>query len=390
MDYYDLLLATKLSGGGGGGGGGKTSLPLKDVNFYDYDGTVVYAYTKNEWANVTDLPANPSHNGLTAQGWNFTKAEIDSLLAKIHTPLSIGQTYITSSGKTEVDISLPSYLLSPYFSLCVNGTAEIDWGDGNTTTLTGNNIDTIKNTQHTYASLGDYTIKVSVLSGKIALNGDVTSHPKQILNSGITAGYQYQDTAYQNCVKRVRIGEDVQEIKYMAFAYCSSLEYITIPNGVAIEGGWNFYHCCSLHYLTIPADTIAKADYVFAETGLKAISWKKQDSSVKGDLFFNVRELQSIYVPEGTTTISTHMFGNCSSLYSITLPSTTTTIGSNALDHCASCLEIHILATSVPSLQSNSFNNMQSTYIVYVPQESLNDYKTATVWSTIASRIVGE
>ena len=52
-------------------GGGSVSAPRKDVNFYDYDGTIVASYTTAEFANISALPANPSHTGLTAQGWNM-------------------------------------------------------------------------------------------------------------------------------------------------------------------------------------------------------------------------------------------------------------------------------------------------------------------------------
>ena len=40
----------------------------KAVNFYDYDGTIVYSYEKTEFLNRNSLPANPTHEGLTSQG----------------------------------------------------------------------------------------------------------------------------------------------------------------------------------------------------------------------------------------------------------------------------------------------------------------------------------
>ena len=43
----------------------------KDVNFYDYDGTIVESYTTAEFADISALPTNPTHTGLTAQGWNM-------------------------------------------------------------------------------------------------------------------------------------------------------------------------------------------------------------------------------------------------------------------------------------------------------------------------------
>lgn len=54
---------------GGGGGSGDASKP---VRFMDYDGSIVASYTPEEFAELTEMPANPSHDGLTAQGWNWS------------------------------------------------------------------------------------------------------------------------------------------------------------------------------------------------------------------------------------------------------------------------------------------------------------------------------
>lgn len=55
----------------------------KQINFIDYDGTLIESYTSSEWANVSVLPSNPTHTGLTSQGWNWTKAQIDAQLTAV-------------------------------------------------------------------------------------------------------------------------------------------------------------------------------------------------------------------------------------------------------------------------------------------------------------------
>jgi len=55
---------------------GATEVAEKDVNFIDYDGTILYSYTAQEAQALEALPANPTHAGLTAQGWNWTLAQI--------------------------------------------------------------------------------------------------------------------------------------------------------------------------------------------------------------------------------------------------------------------------------------------------------------------------
>ena len=88
-------------------GGSVISLPKKDVNFFDYDGTVIAAYTAAEFANLSVMPNNPSHDGLTAQGWNWSLADAKTYVMT-YGALDIGQMYITSDGKTRFYITIPS------------------------------------------------------------------------------------------------------------------------------------------------------------------------------------------------------------------------------------------------------------------------------------------
>ena len=56
--------------------GGGEPVQSKDVNFIDYDGTVLHSYTVAEAAALTALPPLPSHDGLICQGWNWCLANI--------------------------------------------------------------------------------------------------------------------------------------------------------------------------------------------------------------------------------------------------------------------------------------------------------------------------
>ena len=58
----DTTLISSLTVDVSGGGGTPVS---KDVKFYDYDGTIVYSYTPEEFAALESLPDNPTHEGLS-------------------------------------------------------------------------------------------------------------------------------------------------------------------------------------------------------------------------------------------------------------------------------------------------------------------------------------
>lgn len=78
-----------------------------DVLFIDYDGNVLYKYSKADALALSSLPALPSHDGLTCQGWNFTLEEMKARVNGVGICI-VGPMYTTSDGKTKLKIKLHS------------------------------------------------------------------------------------------------------------------------------------------------------------------------------------------------------------------------------------------------------------------------------------------
>lgn len=134
---------------------------------------------------------------------------------------------------------------------------------------------------------------------------------------------------------------DPTEIAQNAFYECTSLTSITIPNSVTSIGDCAF---CNCEYLT------------------------------------------SVTIPDSVTSIGDEAFVACSCLTSVTIPDSVTSIGTSAFDTCNGLTSITIQATTPPTLGSGAFDYTNDCPI-YVPAESVNVYKAATNWSTLASRI---
>ena len=49
-----------------------SSASPNDVVFRDYDGKILYSYSKTEIASLSELPPLPTREGLTCQEWNWT------------------------------------------------------------------------------------------------------------------------------------------------------------------------------------------------------------------------------------------------------------------------------------------------------------------------------
>jgi hypothetical protein len=355
-------VTVEVSGGGG-------SVAASDVNFRDYDGTIVASYSASDFAALTALPANPSHDGLTAQGWNWTLAKAQAYVTK-YGKLEIGQMYITDDGKTRVYIHLEQGRTSPMLGCCPSGTVDVDWGDGTAhDTLTGTSTSTVKWTpNHNYAAPGDYVIKLTVSEG-----GSMGFYGSSSINqySGLL---RYSSTGdnrnyvYRNAILAIFVGSGVTSIGDYAFCYCYSLSSVTIPSSVTSIGGNAFKNCYSLSSVTIPSSVTSIGDYAF----------------------YYCYSLSSVTIPSSVTSIGSSAFSNCYSLPSVTIPSSVTSISNNAFQNCYSVAEYHLAPTTPPTLtNANTFNNIAADCIIYVPYSAdhsiLNAYKTASNWSTYAS-----
>jgi hypothetical protein len=236
-DGYSSVTVNVPSGGGGTARG--------DVNFYDYDGTIVNSYSAAEFSQLSAMPANPSHTGLTAQGWNWTLSNAKTYVAS-YGRLDIGQMYVTSDGKTRLYITLTEGRTSPILKLTLayGSEVDVDWGDGtNHDTLSGSGDKTTN--QHEYTSAGSYVISITVNSGSITI-------PQYVLSNG-NSSTSSPDKAYLNAIKKVEIGSSVTSIGDNAFQSCYSLSSITIPSSVTSIGIYAFQSCSSLSSITIPS-----------------------------------------------------------------------------------------------------------------------------------------
>lgn len=317
----------------------------KSANFYDYDGTLVAAYSKTEIDAMTALPDNPSHEGLTAQGWNWTLAEIKSYLTSYPSAvITIGQMYVTTSGATQIDVEFDDEnYLSPYLYFAPNGTVEIDWGDGSSIdTVTGTSNTTNKYTQHIYSSTGKYTIKLTVISGKFTFY--CSSSFGGVLTFNSTNSNLLQNKKYCSSIIKIRMGNNAL-IGINAFSYCINLSSITISSTSATSIGQGaFTYCLNLKNVTFPF-------------GMKMLGGS--------NVLYNCPSLTSVAIPSGTTYIIAGAIGSCRNLKSIVFPSGTTQV--NSLTNCSNLQNINIPNT-VKEL-NGTFYNLQNLKNITIPNE---------------------
>lgn len=373
VDGYSPV-TVNVSGGGG-------AVEESDVNFYDYDGTLVASHTKaeiNAMSSDSDLPANPSHSGLTAQGWNWTVAQLKTqLTAMPDQPVSVGQMYVTDDDKTRIYVHFEEGRTSPYLGICPKGTVTVDWGDGSATdTLTGTSLTSVKTVQHVYQP-GDYVIQLTAASGTtFAFYG--TSNTAYILRKDTSTSANIH-RVYANAVKKIELGSG-SGIGNYAFNYCTRMKSITVPNNIANFGQHAFFHCSSLGFVTIPIPVASIEAYVFQYCdSLAFVSVPYSISSLGNYAFSNCSSLASASIPDGVTSIGNHAFNSCFGLASLVIPESVTTIGHNTWNTCYGLGEIHFRSNTPPTVSaSSSWTNIPSDCKIYVPAGTLEAYTTAT------------
>lgn len=380
-----------------------TPAPKNDVNYYDYDGTILYSYTAEEAMALTEEPALPEQEGLICQGWNISLEDMQSYVSK-YGKRDVGAIYITDDGATRFYITLgehdnPSVTINLYQYDA--RTTTIDWGDGSAPETFPTQYNGITTT-HTYSALGDYIISAFPAEGST-------------LGVGGSAIRQAQEKNNGAILKRVALGRGVTRIDTGAFQYCRSLESITIPNGVEMRGGSVFTQCLSLKHITTPAGMTFKDGWEFREcVALRSVAFPDNALSAAYYMFQDCRSLESVTIPEGSK-IRSCAFSRCSSLKSVVIPEGTTTDAAFqlfyecwSLESVAVPVSITTIPTSmfyrvynaryydfskhtaVPTLESTTaFSSIPEDCKIFVPAALADEWKAATNWSTYADRIVG-
>ena len=212
-----------------------------------------------------------------------------------------------------------------------------------------------------------------------------------------------------------KIGAGVSVIPYRAFYSCKSLPEITIPKTVDIIDNNVFYGCTSLASVTI-ADretelklgsnvkspmfsscplksvyiggnitygTTAKDGYspFYRNTSLETVRITDKETEISENEFYGCTSLKSVSMGDGIDTIGKYAFSGCSALESFSFGTGLKSIGDEAFSDCTGMKKL-VSKTAVPPVCGpqalDDINKWECT--LYVPQESLDAYKSAAQW----------
>jgi hypothetical protein len=169
-----------------------------------------------------------------------------------------------------------------------------------------------------------------------------------------------------------------------AFQNCSGLTSVTIPNSVTSIGGGAFQNCSGLTSVTIPNSVTKIEGSAFSGcSGLTSITIPSSVTTIGYGTFYGCSSLASVTIPSSVTSIGDVVFWGCSGLTSITIPSSVTTIGNEAFSSCSNLKYVNCYAENIPTTESNVFIGFDmANATLYVPQASVEAYRTTAPWSS--------
>ena len=280
VDQMPTRIADIPTGGG--------SVEKKDVNFYDWEGTLLFGYSVEEVQAMTSLPApdtspnyqSVDHDLLVFQEWTRNLTNIKTWVRN-HSDqsLGVGAIYTTADGQNHNH-----------------------WNNPRLT-----NAKSIYMQKRGVTSIGDNAFYDCYSLTAINIPDGVTS---------IGIG------AFQGChsLTAINIPDGATSIGDNAFQNCHSLTAINIPDGVTSISGYAFYNCYSLTAINIP-DGVTSIDI---------------------GVFYNCYSLTAINIPDGVTSIGIGVFQGCRELYDVVIRGRPTLSNTNAFGGAPSTQKIYV------------------------------------------------
>ncbi len=171
--------------------------------------------------------------------------------------------------------------------------------------------------------------------------------------------------AFANCSKlqSISLPDSVQTIEENGFAYCNNLKAINFGNGLKEIEKYAFYYS-GVTQVHIPDTTTAIGEAAFS--GCRSLNDVTLGSGLKGiesGVFYFCSNLKQIEIPDNITYISDEAFMS-TGLTSAEIPDSVTSIGSLAFYGCQS-LKKAVIGNKLAYIANNAFESCALTEIVW-------------------------
>jgi hypothetical protein len=153
------------------------------------------------------------------------------------------------------------------------------------------------------------------------------------------------DGAFADCtdIKTVIMPNSVIRIGKEAFSNCINITEVNIPRNVSYIGSYAFKNCVSLTSVNIPDRINTLGNGVFYGcVSLTGVSIPKNVYDIGDETFYKCLNLSSVIISDGVAMIGDNAFYGCVSLTSINIPKSVFNFGSRAIIGCTGLTAINV------------------------------------------------
>lgn len=187
----------------------------------------------------------------------------------------------------------------------------------------------------------------------------------------------------------VNIGNGVKILPSKCFYQCTGLKEVVVGSNVNTISNECFYNCNSINSISLPNNISSIGDYAFQFAFNKDynIEINLPNVSTVGIYCFSSAKASKIILMSLTGIVSHRAFSG-STAELIELGDGVTGFNGEVFSLCASLQTLILHSTTPPSLSGTNFYQNPNTMIIYVPDASVEAYRTTSGWSSYVNRIL--
>ena len=200
------------------------------------------------------------------------------------------------------------------------------------------------------------------------------NQPDGVVYAGLVA-YIYKGTMPEGT--SITLKEGTKGIAAYAFADCSGLTNINIPNSVISISNVAFSRCSCLASISVASDNpnydsryncnaIIETETNTLIAGCKNTIIPNSVTYIGEMALSGCTSLTTVDIPNSVTNIGDHAFSGCSSLTTVNIPNSVTTIGHSAFSGCESLTTVNI-PNSVTTISFMAFDSCTSLTNINIP-----------------------
>ena len=203
---------------------------------------------------------------------------------------------------------------------------------------------------------------------------------------------------------KITIGNSITKIGSYTFKDGSTITEVSIPDSVTSIGQDAFNGCSSLSKVCYNGDLSSWCKISFSNSAANPLINEGalyiggnivEDLIIPSDItevqfasFRGCGSIKSVVFHDNVQTITRQAFNGCKSITTITIGSGVTSIGLQAFYNCKKAAAVYCKPTTPPTGNEKMFTLTDDSRI-YVPNDSVEAYKSAEYWSDYADYIEG-